>query len=203
MLDKVISGGQTGADQAALRAARAFGVPTGGFAPRGWLTEGPVDPETGEPFPREVCARELLEGFGLVECQEPGFPARTRANVTASDATTWLGDWHTPGGRTTLDACRDDWHKPWRIVFNGTRPSDLAGWLAEKQVRVLNVAGNRESRERGIGQRVERFRRDVFRRLGHAEGGCRPHSSIGPENRNKQDLGEVEGGHDHDAASPV
>jgi hypothetical protein len=46
---------------------------------------------------------------------------------------------------------------------------DVAGWLAEKQVGVLNVAGNRESRQRGIGRRVERFRRDVFRRLGHTE----------------------------------
>lgn len=39
MIERVISGGQTGADQAALRAARACGIPTGGWAPRGWLTE--------------------------------------------------------------------------------------------------------------------------------------------------------------------
>jgi hypothetical protein len=45
----------------------------------------------------------------------------------------------------------------------------VAGWLAEKQVRVLNVAGNWESQQRGIGGRVERFMRDVFRRLGHSE----------------------------------
>ncbi len=43
MLDRVISGGQTGADQAALRAARAAGIPTGGWAPLGWKTEeGPA-----------------------------------------------------------------------------------------------------------------------------------------------------------------
>jgi hypothetical protein len=39
MLERVISGGQTGADQGGLRAARACGIPTGGWAPRGWLTE--------------------------------------------------------------------------------------------------------------------------------------------------------------------
>src|SRR5262249_12492939 len=39
LLDKVISGGQTGADQGALRAARATGIPTGGWAPRRWLVE--------------------------------------------------------------------------------------------------------------------------------------------------------------------
>jgi hypothetical protein len=40
MLAKVISGGQTGADQAGRRAARAAGIPTGGWAPLGWKTEG-------------------------------------------------------------------------------------------------------------------------------------------------------------------
>jgi Circularly permutated YpsA SLOG family len=34
MIERVISGGQTGTDQAALREARAFGIPTGGWAPR-------------------------------------------------------------------------------------------------------------------------------------------------------------------------
>jgi hypothetical protein len=40
-------------------------------------------------------------------------------------------------------------------------------WIVEHKVRVLNVAGNRESRAPGIGARVERFLADVFRRLGH------------------------------------
>jgi hypothetical protein len=45
MLDRIISGGQTGADQAGWRAARACGVPTGGFMPLGFLTEGGPRPE--------------------------------------------------------------------------------------------------------------------------------------------------------------
>jgi hypothetical protein len=39
MLERVISGGQTGVDQAALRAAQACGLETGGYAPLGWETE--------------------------------------------------------------------------------------------------------------------------------------------------------------------
>src|SRR5262249_6057013 len=39
MIGKVISGGQTGVDQVALRAAKACGIPTGGWAPKGWRTE--------------------------------------------------------------------------------------------------------------------------------------------------------------------
>ena len=56
MLERVISGGQTGADQTGLHAARACGIPTGGWAPRGWLTEAGPAP--------------WLEEWGLVECPE-------------------------------------------------------------------------------------------------------------------------------------
>src|SRR5262249_38790424 len=60
--------------------------------------------------------------------------------------------------------------KPFLLVFGGiTRPSDAVGFIRAKGVLVLNVAGNRESEKPGIGARVERFMRDVFRRLGHAE----------------------------------
>src|SRR4051812_12471606 len=93
MLDRVVSGGQSGADQAALRAARAANIPTGGWAPKGWRTEDGAAP--------------WLADFGLVECPESGYPARTRANVRDSDVTVWFGDWHSPGGKTTLDACRE------------------------------------------------------------------------------------------------
>jgi Circularly permutated YpsA SLOG family len=63
---KIVSGGQTGADQAGLRAARAAGIETGGWAPKGWDTEdGPA------PW---------LEDFGLIECPVTGYPARTEAN---------------------------------------------------------------------------------------------------------------------------
>jgi hypothetical protein len=52
----VISGGQTGADQGGLRAARACGIPTWGWAPRDWLTEAGPAP--------------WLEEWGLAECPE-------------------------------------------------------------------------------------------------------------------------------------
>jgi hypothetical protein len=58
------------------------------------------------------------------------------------------------------------------LVFGGiSRPSDAVEFIRAKGVRVCNVAGNRESKAPGIGARVERFLRDVFRRLGHAEVG--------------------------------
>jgi hypothetical protein len=103
---------------------------------------------------------------GLVECKTPGFRARTVANVLASAATVWFGDRNSPGGTLTLDTCRK-LGKPYRIVYKGTRPSEVSAWIAGKNVRVLNVAGNRESKSPGIGARVERFVGAVFRLLGH------------------------------------
>jgi hypothetical protein len=50
------------------------------------------------------------------------------------------------------------------LVIDGlTRPSDVAAWIEAEEVRVLNAAGNRESTEPGIGERVERFLAAVFR----------------------------------------
>jgi hypothetical protein len=161
MVDKVISGGQTGSDQAALRAC---GIPTGGFAPRGWLTEGALD-EEGHPLPKSLASPWLAE-WGLVECDEPGWPPRTRANVRDSDATLWFGDRHSPGSKLTLDTCRA-LGKPFLIVYKGTRPSEVSAWIAGNNVLVLNVTGNRESKAPGIGARVERFMGAVFRLLGH------------------------------------
>jgi hypothetical protein len=123
MIERVVSGGQTGVDQAGLRAARAAGIPTGGAAPKGWLTES-VDGRRNVPAP-------WLSEYDLVECPEPGYPARTRANVRDSDATLWFGDFLSSGGRTTLDACRA-LDKPFMLVFQGvTRPSQVVAWLAE------------------------------------------------------------------------
>jgi Circularly permutated YpsA SLOG family len=67
------------------------------------------------------------------------------------------------GGKATLDACRA-LNKPFLLVFQGvTRPSQVVAWLSDKGVRVLNVAGNRESKSPGIGERVERFMGEVLR----------------------------------------
>lgn len=66
MIGKIISGGQTGVDQAALRAAKACGIPTGGWAPKGFRTEAGPAP--------------WLADFGLREHASADYPVRTRAN---------------------------------------------------------------------------------------------------------------------------
>jgi hypothetical protein len=110
-----LPGSSQGADRGRPSCAprRPARIETGGWAPKGWLTEGPLDDE-GHPFPKTV-ASPWLAGWGLVECDEPGFRARTVANVLASPGTLWFGDFMSPGGTLTLDTCRA-LGKPFLIV---------------------------------------------------------------------------------------
>src|SRR3954468_15967071 len=114
-LRRVVSGGQTGADQAGLRAAKAAGIETGGWAPLGWETEeGPA------PW---------LAAFGLKACPKKGYPARTEENARDSDGTLWFGSTDSTGYRATIAACRKH-GKSYLIVEEGvTRPSDAVSWI--------------------------------------------------------------------------
>jgi hypothetical protein len=126
---KIISGGQTGADRAALEAARDLGLETGGWAPKNYMTEnGP--------------AYELGGHFGLLEHKSSAYPDRTYANVQISDGTVWFGNVGSAGYRCTIKAI-EHFDKPWRI-----NPSalELKAFIAQNDIRVLNVAGNRQSR---------------------------------------------------------
>jgi putative molybdenum carrier protein len=93
LLHRVISGGQTGADQAGWKAAQTTGIPTGGAMPRGFRTEEGPRPE-------------FAELYGAHELGTDSYPARTDANVHDSDGTLWFGHTDSPGGRQTLQACR-------------------------------------------------------------------------------------------------
>lgn len=152
LIKRVITGGQTGADQGALRAAKAAGIPTGGFAPKGWLTEdGPA------PW---------LADYGLVEYHEEGYPARTKANVEIADAMLWFGNPHSLGGQLTARLCVEANLDTFTAIHTST-PQEVAEWIMygiPVEARpVLMVAGNRESKQPGIGARVELFCSELFR----------------------------------------
>jgi hypothetical protein len=149
---QIISGGQTGADQGALLAARELGIPTGGTAPQDWWTE------TG-------CQEQLLRGFGLVECTKPGYDARTRQNVLDGDATLIVGSEATGGSALTASFARHV-GKPLLLVPFPSTPDtpametlckEFREWLTRSAVRTLNVAGNRESERAGIQEFTTSF----------------------------------------------
>jgi hypothetical protein len=155
MLDKIISGGQTGTDQAAWRAAQPFGVAVGGWMPKGFLTEDGARPD-------------FAQQYGATEMPTESYAARTEQNVQDSDATLWFGETTTSGAQATVGACQR-FGKPCLPVYPGAsfEPAHVATWITENRIRTLNVAGNRESEEPGIGDRVERFLGQVLEQLGH------------------------------------
>lgn len=152
---KIISGGQTGVDQAGLRVARRFGLETGGWAPHGWITlDGPK--------------REELSAFGLVE-HAGSYSARTEANVRDSDATIRIAShWGSAGERCTLRAITK--HGKPSIDFSVRRfeviPIDceLHVFLEKHNIKILNVAGNSEQTSPGIGRIAEEFLCDVLKK---------------------------------------
>lgn len=134
---KIISGGQTGADRAGLEAARELGIPTGGYIVKGWRTERGAEP--------------LLAEFGLVETDSTSYAYRTELNVRESDGTVIFGRINSSGSQLTYRLCQA-YHKP--VVCNPTG-SELQAWIERYDISVLNVAGNRESVNPGIGESVK------------------------------------------------
>lgn len=130
MLKKIISGGQTGADFAGLRAGRKLRLETGGTAPKGWR----VQHQDGS----EETNQELAE-YGLKEHESREYPSRTRQNVRDSDGTVWFGYAKSPGAKITLGTATVE-GKP--VLVNPTA-TELKDWVAEHNIKVLNVAGNR------------------------------------------------------------
>jgi hypothetical protein len=154
MITLVVSGGHSGADQAGWRPAQACDIPTGGWMPFGFLTE-------------EGPQRRFANVYDAREMPTPSYPARTVQNVQDSDETIWFGTTDTPGAKTTLDACKR-FRKPVMLVTptEVVLASDVVAWLRRNpEIERLNVAGNRESKNPGIGERVERFLTVVFNRV--------------------------------------
>jgi hypothetical protein len=151
-LYKVISGGQTGVDQAALRAAKSCGLLTGGYMPKGWLTLAGPKPE-------------FQLKYRMVECSSPGYPARTYVNVKASHGTLRIAkNFDSPGELCTLKAIKR-YQRPYfdvRACFKLSGYLDHAvesviNWLQHEQIGVLNVAGNTERTAPGIGEWAEKL----------------------------------------------
>lgn len=133
---KIVSGGQTGVDRAALDAALRLGLNCGGWVPRGRRAED-------GPIPAEYPMREM---------KSSAYEARTRQNVIDSDATLILTRGEPMGGTAETLVIAQDLKKPYHIVDLKRTHSPLAAlrWLEAKKPTILNVAGPRESSAPGI-----------------------------------------------------
>ena len=136
-LRRIISGGQTGADRAALETARRLGFATGGTVPKGFGTAKGPDP--------------TLAQFGVTEDASSEYPSRTVKNVRDADGTVWFGNQKTPGGKLTLGTAR----RMGKPLMVNPSPSQLADWIKENHIETLNVAGDRAENDPDIYGRVE------------------------------------------------
>jgi hypothetical protein len=144
-LKKIISGGQTGADQGGLEAAERLKIATGGTMPKGFRTEvGPMP--------------ELAARFGLEALVSAEYPPRTRYNIVGSDGTIIFGSVEEPGSGLTKKMCKES-HKPFLVIeeFDERDAEMIVKFIGKYGIQVLNIAGNRESGRPGIQKRVRDF----------------------------------------------
>ena len=151
--ERIVSGGQTGVDRAALDAAMEVGIEVGGWCPAGrWAEDGPIDPR----YPLRETAS--------------GDPAdRTRKNVEDSEATLVICMGEPMGGTALTIEIAGEIDRPLLIVdpssTDATRSAaTIRRWLDDLRPRILNVAGPRESERPGIGEQACSLLRCVFER---------------------------------------
>lgn len=145
MITRILTDGETGAAQGAWRAAKACGVQTGGWMPFGFLTEEGSNPE-------------LAHEFGANESSSSSFERRAESNVYGSDGTIYFTLGYSEDSIATTLSCVVRC-RPYLVVDVTLRTAleTVIDWISARQIWVLNVVGDPESKSPGIGERVEDF----------------------------------------------
>jgi len=136
MIRKIISGGQTGVDQAALDVAIELGIPHSGWIPKGRLTED----------------GRLPDKYQLQEMPTDKYPPRTERNVVDSDGTLIISHGKLTGGSKLTQKMALKHERP--FLYVNLNEIDISGasrliydWLQKEEIKILNVAGSRASRD--------------------------------------------------------
>jgi hypothetical protein len=136
MVLRIVSGGQTGVDRAALDVAIQLGIPHGGWVPKGRLAED-------GPLPERYQMRETPTAI---------YSERTEKNVIDSDGTLIISRGELSGGSETTREMAIKHERPWLHVDLKHTAAFLAAvriaeWLGTHRIQVLNVAGPRASKD--------------------------------------------------------
>jgi hypothetical protein len=145
---RIISGGQTGVDRAALDVARELGLPSGGWCPKGRRAEdGPIDPS-----------------YPLKETGSSSYPVRTNRNVLDADGTLILTRGELKGGTALTRKLARAASRPYLIInlYDEENRQIVLEWGRRNKISLLNVAGPRESEALGIYDQAARFLKKVL-----------------------------------------
>ena len=146
---RIVSGGQTGVDRAALDVARELGLEHGGHCPRG----------------RRAEDGRIPSRYELQETASAGYAERTGRNVEAADATLVLHRGPLLGGTALTVRRARGAGRPVRTVDLGSlagEPGETRLWLERESVRTLNVAGPRASQAPGLADEARAFLRGLL-----------------------------------------
>ena len=148
MIKKIISGGQTGVDRAALDLAADLGLESGGWCPRGRRAEDGIIPDH----------------YPLTETPGRDYEQRTEWNVRDSEGTLILTTGKPEGGTQLTIETAQRLEKPFYVV-DLLAPRNLPGlqyWVEYEKIHTLNVAGPRESRVPGVKAMAMEFLKDFI-----------------------------------------
>ena len=133
---KIYSGGQTGVDRAALDAAIEHGIPHGGWCPANRIAEdGRID-----------------EKYQLQETSSKGYVQRTKKNIEDSEATLIIYNDSLKGGSLLTYNYAVEINKPVFLLDLSVEynPGQINNWINDNSINLLNIAGPRESQNKGI-----------------------------------------------------
>ena len=152
MIKKIISGGQTGADQAALDSAIKLDMPHGGWIPKGRIAE----------------AGSLPDKYKLQEIPDDSFPGHTEQNVIDSDGTVIIAHGKLYDGSEYVREMAEKHGRAWiQIDLDITTPLDAAlkisNWIIENPIAILNVTGSSAGKDPKIYEKT----RDIIEGVIH------------------------------------
>jgi len=151
---KIISGGQTGVDRAALDVAIEQGIDYGGYIPKGRKAE---DGRISEKYSK------------LIETKEVDYKSRTELNVKKASATLIIFKKKLFGGTLLSKELAIKHNKPYlRIDIDKKIPKSeeqIKIWIKLIQPGILNIAGSRESNNPGIYETTKGLLTKVFKQV--------------------------------------
>ncbi len=133
---KIISGGQTGVDRAALDFALSHEFPCGGYCPKNRLAEDGTIPEY----------------YPLIETESTEYAVRTEMNVQMADGVLIIYDEAMDKGTYLTLKCAELYNKPYFLfdISKAENPLSVKEWLEDEEIAILNIAGLREGFSGGI-----------------------------------------------------